>query len=215
MQIIVAIVSVVLLIWAEPATAQKTYSVVVSRHIDVPPLSEKEVEKILADASDLLQKSPDHVDKANDVKCNVTFALNGPIHTFDSAPKRPWKRADIEPVHRANSHLDVPDGFHVKIVEGIGFCRNKHGTFNGCSFPPDFRSTIVVHPRKHDAPHVLWAHEFGHLAGLGHRKRTKYSLMKCGGVTKASVRVNKRECSCMLALGGPQACKLPQTPIWC
>jgi hypothetical protein len=42
--------------WVEAASAQKTYSLSVSRHRPVPALSEGEVKGILADASKLLQK---------------------------------------------------------------------------------------------------------------------------------------------------------------
>jgi hypothetical protein len=92
--------------------------------------------------------------------------------------------------------------------------------FRGCGYPPKYRSIIVVRPSKQtDGPgefaeHILWAHEFGHLTGLGHTK-DKQSLMRCGGVTETSVRVSRRECGCLMKGPGPKACKLPAAPLWC
>jgi hypothetical protein len=57
------------------------------------------------------------------------------------------------------------------------------------------------------------AHEFGHLAGLDHRKGDRHALMRCGGVSNASVRVNRYECRCLLDWKSPQACKLSPDPI--
>jgi hypothetical protein len=52
MQMIMAILSLALLMLVDEASAQKTYSVSVSRHASLKePLSEKEVRNILKDAS--------------------------------------------------------------------------------------------------------------------------------------------------------------------
>ena len=200
MQIIVAILA--LLIWVEAASAQaaseqKTYSLSVSRHVAVPELTVEQVNKVLADASKMLQTDPGHA-------CNVKFTLNGSIGTF-GAPDTPTADipakidADhITAVHSLDSGVD--SDFHIKVVEEIKpHCVPNHGLesgFQGCSFPHDFRSIIVVHPDRHRMQvrhadgsfedklvtvlfpnktypeHLLWAHEFGHLTGLGHRETT-------------------------------------------
>jgi hypothetical protein len=59
MRTIIAIACLGLLLWVEPAGAQKTYSLTVSRHPDVA-LSAADVDKILADASKMLQKTSEH-----------------------------------------------------------------------------------------------------------------------------------------------------------
>jgi hypothetical protein len=108
--------------------------------------------------------------------------------------------------------------FHVQVVDKItDFCRvHSPLGFNGCSFPPDFRSIIVVHPRRHTDPdnpsgpplrkfpdHLLWAHEFGHLTGLGHRNDRRALMTACplnvvfSGVPDTRVQVNRNECSCL------------------
>jgi hypothetical protein len=220
MQMIMAILSLALLMLVDEASAQSTYSVSVSRHASVPALSEAEVEKILEEASKMLQKNS--VSNGDtDVACNVTFSLTGPVRTFGSAGT---STNIVDEQHRDSVHKEDSDvagvDFHVKVVEEIMFCRpNLAGPFNGCAFPPDFRSIIVVHPSKHlDAPpkplkypdHLLWAHEFGHLTGLGHRHSSSALMTSCSVAQLASVtrvQVNKEECRCLL--GGLGFCPLP------
>jgi hypothetical protein len=230
MRIIAGILSLAALIWVEAATAQKTFSLSVSHHTAVPPLSEEEVKRILADASKMLQKVS-HSD------CNVTFTLSGPIRTFPRpdmpAPDEPIvKRNNIAAFHRVDSDVTGTD-FHVKVVKEIRFCRpdlpNPNGLFEGCSFlRPVSRSIIVVHPKFHKNPHdldgpplsdypdhVLWAHEFGHLTGLPHR-RARLALMTPCSLTEFTdpntrVRVNRAECRRFRS--GPGA--PPPRPIGC
>jgi hypothetical protein len=228
MQIIMAILSLTLLLWAEAACAQSaTYSASVSVHKDLmssDPLTENEVSEILDKASKMLKKSAGHADA-----CNVALKLKGPVRTFKShdTPAKVGKD-DLDALHRVDA--DVPGvDFHVKIVEEIAeFCRFPGTRFAGCSFPPTFRSMIVVHPAKHidrhSSPdhlqfmpkgtfpdHVLWAHEFGHLAGLGHRDERDPDGQKHGLMTPCrldaqfphdaldQVKVSREECSCLLS----------------
>jgi hypothetical protein len=229
MQIVLAALSLALLMWVEAASAQSTYSMSVSRHSSVPSLSEAEVREILASASKMLQDDPG---SPNDVKCDVTFVLEGPIRTFRDLPKmrRPNTLASVDKkniaaVNKVDSDVHGVD-FHVKVVEEIKFCRpGVHGNQAGCAFsPPDFRSIIVVHPQRHRDPrnpdgprlasfpdHLLWAHEFGHLAGLGHRegvgnRNDEIALMtRCNlsaqfsGLPDTRVQVSADECRHLLA----------------
>jgi hypothetical protein len=216
--------------WVAAASAQTTYSLSVSRHRDVPALSEGKVKEILAGASKMLQKNSRHNDE-DDISCNVTFILKGPVRTFAS-PDTPAvvDEDNIEAVHRVDSNEAGVD-FHVKVVKEINFCRPglpPGSSFEGCSFsPPHFRSIIVVHPDRHKVPHdrgskypdhLLWAHEFGHLTGLGHR-RDRFALMTPCSLTEFSnlpdtrVQVNRSECGCLLS--GPASCPLPPRPVTC
>jgi len=184
MQIIIAVVA--LLMWGHTASAQKEYSLSVSRHQDVPELSQAEVNAILDAASKMLQTNPG-------VACNVKFTLRGAIGKFGSPNTStadiPAKvdAAHIDAVHRVDSERNDVD-FHVKLVEEIKpLCRiESQRGFNGCSWPHAFRSIIVVHPKLHKddrgrllserfpnkkfPDHLLWAHEFGHLTGLDHHQ---------------------------------------------
>lgn len=231
------LLSLALLMWVEAASAQQTYSLSVSRHRAVPALSDGDVRRILADASRMLQKNPRH-DGDDDVACNVTLTLKGSVGTFASPNTPVVDRDNIDAVHRVDANVAGVD-FHVKVVKEINFCRPDlpAGGFVGCSFsPPDFRSMIVVHPKLHkDAQgrplsrypdHLLWAHEFGHLTGSGHRDDDQLALMtRCPlntqflNISDARVRVNSDECRRLLAgpgvrppdpIPGTPACRSPR-----
>jgi hypothetical protein len=210
MKMIMAILSVALLILVDEASAQSTYSVSVSRHASVPALSEKQVRQILKDASKTLQKNAVSNGDA-DVACDVTFTLKGPVRTFGSVgtPPNIVDEQHRDAVHKVDSDVAGVD-FHVKVVKEINFCRPGAGSFNGCAFPIEFRSIIVIPPSKKFPDHVLWAHEFGHLTGLGHRHSKCALMTSCDVANLASVtrvRVSKEECSCLR--GGLGFCPLP------
>ena len=231
------LLSLALLMWVEAASAQQTYSLSVSRHRAVPALSDGDVRRILADASRMLQKNPRH-DGDDDVACNVTLTLKGSVGTFASPNTPVVDRDNIDAVHRVDANVAGVD-FHVKVVKEINFCRPDLPAepFVGCSFsPPDFRSMIVVHPKLHkDAQgrplsrypdHLLWAHEFGHLTGSGHRDDDQLALMtpcplntQFFDISDARVRVNSQVCRRLLAgpgvrppdpVGGSPACRSPR-----
>lgn len=203
-----------LLMWACPASAQATYTASVSVHSSLPPLSPSDVKSIFQKASRMLQKAGQAESQGNR-KCNVTFLLKGPIGSFSSPGKEIFGDVDLNELHRLSAQVTGVD-FHVTVVEKIRSCRGAFGTFNGCSFPPKARSIVVVHPLRHAATtpdHILWAHEFGHLTGLGHRE-DQLALMKCGGVISQSVQVTRAECDCLLLGPDNDKCELPP-PHWC
>jgi hypothetical protein len=211
MKMIMAILSVALLMLIDEANGQTTYSVSVSRHASVPALSKKQVRKILKDASKVLQKNSVSNGDA-DVACNVTFTLKGPVRTFGSVGTSPniVDEQHRDAVHKVDFDVAGVD-FHVKVVKEIEFCRpGLTGPFNGCAFPIEFRSIIVIPPSKNFPDRLLWAHEFGHLTGLGHRHSACALMTSCDVADLASVprvRVNKQECSCLR--GGLGFCQLP------
>lgn len=210
MKIIIITLSAALLMLVDEASAQSTYSVSISRHADIPELNEKRINQILEDASKTLRK--DSVDNGDaDVACDVTFALKGPVHTFGSVdtPADIVSEQHRDAVHKVDSDIADVD-FHIKVVNKIKFCRPGAGLFNGCAFPVEFRSIIVVSPRDDFPDHFLWAHEFGHLTGLPHRHSKCALMTSCGVAALASVarvRVNREECGCLR--GGPGFCGPP------
>jgi hypothetical protein len=243
MQVIMAILSLALLMCVEAASAQTAYSVSVSRHSDLSePLSEDDVKGILDKASKVLKKSAGHLDTPDSVACNVTFTLKGSVRTFGSTDTPAMVDEErVDAVHRVVSDVDGVD-FQVKVVRKItNFCRifSPLG-FNGCSFPPNFRSIIVVHPATHTDPanpsqnlpsgrfpdHLLWAHEFGHLTGLGHRDEPRALMTPCdlsvqfSDVPDSLVQVTPDECRCLRSglgscplprpLARPSSCRRPQ-----
>ena len=234
MQMIVAIVSLALLMCVQATSAQSAaYSVSVRVHNSLPRLSASDVNSLLDKASKMLQKNNlGHPESDDDVKCDVTFTLKGPVGTFSDPPGAIVNQGNIDAV--MNSDLDDAD-FHIKVVQKIEFCRpGVEGNQAGCAFsPPRFRSIVVVHPGSHPSgpgfpDHLLWAHEFGHLTGLGHREsqsaaetpHDEFGLMtRCNlkdqfsGMDDAKVQVNRDECRRLLAGPGhrsPGPFKLPQ-----
>lgn len=237
MRIIVGILAIAVLMRLEPASAQKTYSLSVSRHRDVPALSEKEVTQILARASKMLQKNFRH-NTDDDVACNVAFTLKGPVRTFGS-PDTPAvvDKDHIDAVNRVDDDVAGVD-FHVKVVKEIDFCRpglRRSARFDGCSFsPPEFLSIIVVHPQLHKdlqgrpisnfPDHLLWAHEFGHLTGLPHRcddsaLMSSKSVARFANSPDTSVQVTRDECRCLLSgpgiHPGQSSCRPPPPIVTC
>jgi len=187
MRICNAVLLFTLLLWVDPAGAQKEYSLTVSIHKEVRPLSEKSVEKIFARASDLLRRNG----------CDVKFKLDGPIQTFTSAPAHIKDASGLEAVHSVAADI--------KIVKKINFCVGKYDKvgFIGCSWRPERRpKTVIVTtgPRVGNLHHILWAHEFGHTTGLMHRiDENEEALMTPCDIQAFSRVVDEHECRHFLA----------------
>jgi hypothetical protein len=237
--ITVGLLSIAGLMRADTASAQSTYSASVSRHRDVPAIGEPEAKSILAKASQMLKKDPGHNDD-EDVACDVKLTLTGPVRTFSLAGGAVVDQNNIEDVHDIDSK--VTGDFHIKLVKEIHFCRpdvphHPNDKYDGCSYRMrNARSIIAVHPKLHKdrdgnsvpnyPDHLLWAHEFGHLTGLGHRQDQGVALMTACSVAgfkipDTCVRVSRPECNSMLQGPGknPSApfgqCLLPQPVTQC
>lgn len=200
MQIIIAIVWLGLLMWAEPARAQnagapKEYSLTVSVHEEAPRLTTREVKKILKRASRLLKQN----------HCDVTFKLKGEVGTFANTAAIITTSRERDAVHRVNAD--------VKVVKDISYCNPRLGTdvFNGCAFPRSQgrKSMIVTHARA--APGllraILWAHEFGHRTGLQHRTDAEAVMTGCPNLSGDQVKIDEEECRCYRL--GPGGCTKP------
>ena len=203
-------VCIALLASAGPASAaeSRAFTVSVSRHAKTRPLSDEQVRKILAEASMILKKK----DSAEDVACGITFTLSGHVGRFDSPTLGTdgfVRRDDLDAVHRVDESTDAD--LHVKVVVGIKeFCRFEGNNFIGCAYPPNFRSIIVFQPpedldvlgepptARAVAYYILWAHEFGHLMGLGHSEERNAVMSICGLAPDQKV-VTRHECNCYLS----------------
>jgi Matrixin len=209
MPIIIAIACLGLLIWVEPAGAQTTHLLSVSHHRDIT-LSEDDVDKILAKASEVLEKN----------SCNATFKRKGSIRTFasSSTPATIETSDDRDAVHSENSD--------VKVVKAIKFCRDnrdKGSDHAGCAWDPprqgqrpQHRSMIVIPQPNTRLAGMVWAHEFGHRTGLWHRSEADALMTICPLDLDRVVhqdKVNRIECNCFL--GGPGSCSPPEPQAEC
>lgn len=212
MQVIIAIVCLGLLMWAEPVGAQTTHSLTVGHHRNVE-LSNDDVDTILHDASKLLHKEPGHVDTLDDVACNVTLRRRGAVRTFAS-PSTPGKitsRAERDAVHRESADI--------KVVSMINFCKDL-GPVAGCTWPPEAHSMIIVRPGPtlpRVFQHMVWAHEFGHRTGLRHRSDPEALMTICSLSPQAAnqVKVSKDECNCFVSGAGSCPGKQEPTNLKC
>ena len=210
---VAAMACLTLLVGLEPAIAQPTYSLSISRHPSVQ-LTEDKVDRILADASRMLQKKSGYKDRPDNVACNVTLKRDGAVHTFASSntPAVITNESERDAVHKENFE---PNLVNLHVVKKIEFCRPGLGnSFRGCSWPHYFQSIIVAVDRP--VPHLVWPHEFGHLTGLWHRQdQLPRALMSPCPLTNNNVQVTRDECDCFLS--GPGTCKPPepQPPAQC
>ena len=135
----------------------KTHALTVARHTDVA-IDEQTVEKILASMSEVLQQDIG----TDDLDCNVVFELAGNVETFGDGegPSVILTQEEFDSID------DLP--YDVKIVQSIEWCgcNKKSGTtILGCAAA----SKTMVVSRGSSNEGILWAHEFGHVAGLSHR----------------------------------------------
>jgi hypothetical protein len=205
MQIIIAIVCLGLLMWVEPASAQTTHSLKVSRHPNVE-LSDRAVDAIFVEATEIMRKN----------SCEVKFRRDGPVQTFASSntPEKITDRTSRDAVHREDSD--------VKVVSAIEFCR-ENGQHAGCAWDPlrpgqrpQHRSMIVVPQPTTKFAGILWAHEFGHRTGLFHRSAPDALMTKCDLLLDLVIpqeKVSGEECHCFL--GGPGSCRRRERQVKC
>jgi hypothetical protein len=208
MKAIIAIVCVGLWMGVEPASAQTSYQLKVGRHPTVmanksPAEVERIVDKILSDASQILQNNPVYA-------CNVTFTRNGPVGKLKaSTPAKIKTMPQRDAVHR--------EDFDIKIVKEIYVCRSDDPTpEDGCSWPPEARdrmisSIFVESPSEASTlPNIgrLWAHELGHRMGLVHDANPR--ALMYGGAFSREAEVTEEVCGCFRK--GPYSCS-PGCPL--
>jgi hypothetical protein len=180
MRSIIVIACLALPLCVEPAMAQTVHPLTVSVHEELRDLSVgTKVRAALAGASRLLRR------------CHVRLKLKGTINHFDGPPADITNETQLEAVHSVAAD--------VKIVSKITFCRTD-GSFFGCAWRPHDRpKTIIIALNKPGADilgHIVWAHEFGHTAGLPHRKNDEQALMWPCTLNPSNLNISSRECGC-------------------
>ena len=143
-------------------------------------LTERDADEILAEMSDVLRT----FDDVDDMDCNVAFCRDGTIEEYAIDDGIIDNESELLAV------AAVPQD--IKVARGIFFCASRFHSFAGCRVGDSF---IVVGPglAVSSDDGINWAHEYGHVRGLGHRDDPHAVMVE--GTTIISRRVNSRECT--------------------
>lgn len=160
---------------AEPQ-ATRNVSFQIRRHTSAS-LTDARADRILADSTALLRT----VDGAGDVSADVRLTRSGSVGTFAAGNGIINSAADYAQV------CAQATGQRALIVNQILYCGgdrpNPGFIFIGCADTPG--TCMVLVRTDADEEPVLWAHEYGHNCGLGHRN-VEFAVMH------GTVAVNRR-----------------------
>jgi hypothetical protein len=144
-------------------------------------LTERDADLILAEMSDVLRT----FDDADDMDCNIAFCRDGTIEEYSVDNGIIDNEAELLAV------AAIPQD--IKVARAINFCREEFGVVAGCRVGDTF---IVGDPRLVGSDDgINWAHEYGHVRGLGHRVPDDPHAVMREGTLPISRRVNSRECT--------------------
>lgn len=143
----------------------RTVSVTVQRHATVA-LSEAEADRILADMGTALQTAHTSADRATPVR----FVRNGTVRTLPATVP-----ATIQTQAEWNTLMGAGTG--VKVLRSIRWCGGPGGSIIGCAPVGNPTVNLAVVRFTADQEGILWAHEYGHNAGNGHRSNDARALM--------------------------------------
>ena len=147
-----------------PATG-RTVEVAVQRHSTVP-LSDADADRILADMGRLLQGA----DSPADVATSVRFVRNGPVQLLPANVA-----GTIQTEAQLNALLNAGSG--VKLVQAIRWCGGPGGSIIGCAPVGSPAINLAAVRFTENQEGILWVHEYGHNAGLGHRTDDMRAIM--------------------------------------
>jgi len=163
-------------------TASNVFMLRVARHSDQPLLDE-DVDEVFAEASRLLQTVQT---ECPDVATDVTFLRSDTVETFDVG------EAVITTERYPNgldAVFDLPQD--IKVVHAlVGVCGVDEpadvATILGCA---TFGGSVVI---VASAPPDVWAHEWGHVLGLGHRDDCRRNMMHSYEIDTNAVNQQER-----------------------
>jgi hypothetical protein len=141
-------------------------------------LTEADADDILAVMSDVLRTSH----SPNDIECNAAFCRRGFIDEYAIDDGIVDTEAEM------NDVFALPHD--IKVARGIFFC-GKFISAAGCSNGESMIVRRLSIGSTIDA--INWAHEYGHIRGLGHRDDPNAVMVN--GTTPISRSVDSRECT--------------------
>lgn len=172
-----------------PGSDTRRVDVIVHRHSTVA-LTNADADRILADMGTTLQRK----DSPQDVATPVRFVRNGAVRVL------PANIAGTIQTQAEWSAL-MAAGTGVKVVQAIRWCGGPGGSIIGCAPVPSAKMNLAVVRFSSNQEGILWAHEYGHNAGSGHRQDDRRALMYPSIGSDHNV-INKAESDRFLA--GPQ-----------
>jgi len=177
-----------------PEAPIRTVRVTVHRHSTVT-LSNADADRILADMGTVLQTA----DQSNDVATRVQFVRNGDVQVLPAAVP-----ASIQTAAQFTTLMGAGNG--VKVVRQILWCGSPGGSIIGCAPVGNANVNLAVVRFTANQEGILWAHEYGHNAGLPHRTDDGNAIMFPSIATNRRV-VNAAESTRYLS--GPLALRNP------
>jgi hypothetical protein len=143
----------------------RTVRVTVHRHSTVA-LTNAEADRILRDMGTVLQ----NVDSPSDVATAVQFVRNGPVRVLPATVA-----ATIQTQAQWNTLMGAGTG--AKVVQNIMWCGGPGGSIIGCAPVGNPTVNFAVVRFTPNQEGILWAHEYGHNVGNGHRTNDGRALM--------------------------------------
>jgi len=143
----------------------RTVQITVHRHSTVA-LSDADADRILSDMGTVLQNS----DSAADTATPVQFVRNGAVRVLP---------ATVAGTIQTQAEWDtlMSAGTGVKVVQGIRWCGGPGGSIIGCAPVGNPTVNLAVVRFTANQEGILWAHEYGHNAGLPHREDDTRAVM--------------------------------------
>jgi hypothetical protein len=161
----------------------------VARH-DTAALTNARADQIMADMGTVLQVN----DGPGDRNCEVAFDRQGNVTQFTLTD------GDIDTFLELGAVFALPG--NVKVVDNVDWCAGTlNPSFIGCGQTPGL--SFIVERFTANLEGILWAHEYGHNAGLGHNGNSNFLMFASIGNNR--LRVTEAECDAYRATGGAGA----------
>lgn len=177
----------ILILSASSIAAQSpitTHHLTVSRFVEVD-FTDQDAREVLKEMGGVLQTDDSRGNSGpGDIECPVSFELVAPVDVFDAGTGTISTEEDF--------HEVISQPGDVKVVETVDWCERPNPAFVGCARRGD--SFVVEAAHADDFAGALWAHEFGHVKNLDHRRNESLMTMN-EVVSAASRRVDGDECA--------------------
>ena len=149
------------------------------RRFTTTTLTNADADRILTDATAILWRD----NGISDVACSVRLLRNGNVTVFANGNGVINSQADFNAIN------GLPG--RVKVVNQINWCGGLIPNVIGCAPVPGTSQIVVRFTANQEG--ILWAHEYGHTRGLGHRNDATAIMNGTIGVTRTDV--NSNECN--------------------